>query len=310
VLQEFVWLGGTLVAVLSNSTTAEPRVYYAYSDHLNAPRVIVNAAGDVRWRWISEPFGTTPAESIPNSLENLVVNLRFPGQYFDKESGLSYNYFRDYDGTTGRYVQSDPIGLAGGLNTYSYANGNPLRFSDPYGLWGMDDMYGAVYDWTGGWEPSQELVNGVAGYGDTLSFGATSWVRDRMGTNGQVNKCSKYYTAGELLGVATATVIGGAAGWEAAGTRGAGKEFSHWIPNRMGGPRSNWNGNFVDKVVHALSDPYRYRFMPKAWKAENPMPNMLWQQWTRIPNVYKGAGAGAAAGSAGAAMNGDCTCTQ
>jgi len=78
----------------------------------------------------------------------------------------------------------------------------------------------------------------------------------------------------------------------------------------MGGPRSNWNGNFVDKVVHALSDPYRYRFMPKAWKAENPMPNMLWQQWTRIPNVYKGAGAGAAAGSAGAAMNGDCTCTQ
>jgi len=65
--------------------------HYAYSDHLNASRVIVNAAGDVRWRWISEPFGTTAAETIPNSLENLVVNLRFPGQYFDKESGLSYN---------------------------------------------------------------------------------------------------------------------------------------------------------------------------------------------------------------------------
>ena len=133
VLQEFVWLGGTLLAVLTNSTTAEPRVYYAYSDHLNAPRVIVNAAGDVRWRWISEPFGTTAAESIPNSLENLVVNLRFPGQYFDRESGLSYNYFRDYDGTTGRYAQSDPIGLNGGVNTYAYVGGNPLRYSDPTG---------------------------------------------------------------------------------------------------------------------------------------------------------------------------------
>jgi len=133
VLQEFVWLGGTLIAVLTNSTTAEPRVYYAYSDHLNAARVIVNAVGDVRWRWISEPFGTTAAETIPNSLENLVVNLRFPGQYFDKESGLSYNYFRDYDGTTGRYVQSDPIGLNGGINTYAYVDSNPLAFADPTG---------------------------------------------------------------------------------------------------------------------------------------------------------------------------------
>ncbi|WP_084452998.1 RHS repeat domain-containing protein [Roseateles chitosanitabidus] len=133
-LQEFVWLGGTLMAVLTNSTTAEPRVYYAYSDHLNAPRVIVNAAGDVRWKWFSEPFGTAVPETIPNSLENLVVNLRFPGQYFDKESGLSYNYFRDYDGTTGRYVQSDPIGLNGGINTYAYVNGNPLSSIDPLGL--------------------------------------------------------------------------------------------------------------------------------------------------------------------------------
>jgi len=138
VLQEFVWLGGTLVAVLSNSTTAEPRVYYAYSDHLNAPQVIVNAAGDVRWRWISEPFGTTAAESIPNSLENLVVNLRFSGQYFDKESGLSYNCFRDYDGTTGRYVQSDPIGLEGGINTFSYALNQPTRYTDALGLFAGD----------------------------------------------------------------------------------------------------------------------------------------------------------------------------
>ena len=52
----------------------------------------------------------------------------------DAETGLNYNYFRDYDPTTGRYVQSDPIGLGGGLNTFAYIYGNPLRWSDPYGL--------------------------------------------------------------------------------------------------------------------------------------------------------------------------------
>lgn len=61
-------------------------------------------------------------------------NLRFPGQYYDTESGLHYNYFRDYEPGTGRYVQSDPIGLWGGLNTYNYADQNPLLLMDLYGL--------------------------------------------------------------------------------------------------------------------------------------------------------------------------------
>jgi RHS repeat-associated protein len=61
-------------------------------------------------------------------------NLRYPGQYFDKESGLSYNYFRSYDSRTGRYTQSDPIDLAGGWNKFSYAEGDPLGYTDPDGL--------------------------------------------------------------------------------------------------------------------------------------------------------------------------------
>jgi len=61
--------------------------------------------------------------------------LRFAGQYYDSETGLHYNYFRYYDPTTGRYLTSDPIGLDGGLNTYLYAEGNPLRYIDPLGLW-------------------------------------------------------------------------------------------------------------------------------------------------------------------------------
>ncbi|QDQ28329.1 hypothetical protein FNU76_19330 [Chitinimonas arctica] len=170
-----------------------------------------------------------------------------------------------------------------------------MHYSDPYGLFGIEDI------------PTipQPVVDFSAGFGDTLSFGLTDMARDQLGTNGSVDKCSASYTGGEVSGVLVSTAIGGAAGWRAAGTKGWGKEFSHWIPNRKGGPRSLWNGNYVTKVEHALSDPYRYRFMPRTWKEANPMPNTVIQQWNRIPNVYKGGAAGAAIGVAGAATNSD-----
>ena len=96
-----------------------------------------------------------------------------------------------------------------------------------------------------------------------------------------------------------------ASGLEAAGTKGIGKEFSHWIPNRFGGARSLWNGNYVTTAEHALSDPYRYRFMSREWKAENPLPNQFIQQWERIPNVYKGAAAGGSIGASSIINNRD-----
>jgi len=63
-----------------------------------------------------------------------VFNMRFPGQRYDSASGLNYNYFRDYEATTGRYVESDPIGLMGGISTYGYVSGNALISVDPTGL--------------------------------------------------------------------------------------------------------------------------------------------------------------------------------
>jgi len=121
------------VAVIAGSA-ASPLPLLVYADHLNAPRVLVDKTDAARWRWISEPFGTTQPEQAPAGLSPITVNLRFPGQYYDSESGLSYNYFRDYDSTIGRYVQSDPIGLAGGINTYAYVEGNPLSYADSKGL--------------------------------------------------------------------------------------------------------------------------------------------------------------------------------
>jgi RHS repeat-associated protein len=70
----------------------------------------------------------------PSGLGAFDLPLRLPGQYFDRETNLHYNYLRDFDPSTGRYVESDPIGLVGGLNTYSYVSANPLRFTDRFGL--------------------------------------------------------------------------------------------------------------------------------------------------------------------------------
>jgi RHS repeat-associated protein len=128
--QETVYLGDTPVAVLQGG-----QAYYVYADHLNTPRVITDSANKVVWRWDSDPFGSDAANEDPDGDGvRFAYNLRFPGQYFDQETGLHYNYFRDYDPGTGRYVESDPIALGGGINTYLYSNANPVMRTDARGL--------------------------------------------------------------------------------------------------------------------------------------------------------------------------------
>src|SRR5215831_3727564 len=132
-VSEYVWLGTAPIAVLQGST-ASPTIFYVYADQIDRPWVITNTASQIRWRWDTSPFGELAANENPSGLGAFKFNLRFPGQYLDKETNLFYNTFRDYDPQTGRYVQSDPIGLRGGINPYLYGEGNPLSRNDPLGL--------------------------------------------------------------------------------------------------------------------------------------------------------------------------------
>lgn len=131
--QYYVWLdglplGGVSVNYDAKGALANSTRFYLHSDHLNTPRLATNASQQTVWHWKSDAFG------VGETSGSLTLNLRFPGQYYDVESGLSYNYFRDYDPETGRYVESDPIGLNGGLNTYGYVEGNPISRFDFWGL--------------------------------------------------------------------------------------------------------------------------------------------------------------------------------
>jgi RHS repeat-associated protein len=93
-----------------------------HNDQLGTPRKITQPSDNaLLWRWDPDTFGSASPNQNPAGLGAFTYNLRFPGQYYLAESGLHYNYYRDYDPQTGRYVESDPIGLHGGLNTYAYA---------------------------------------------------------------------------------------------------------------------------------------------------------------------------------------------
>ncbi len=121
-------------AIKAVSTNEAARVFYVHSDHLNTPRTVVNTQGQLRWRWLTEPWGQQPPEDNPSNLGVFTTALRLPGQLYDVESTLHYNTYRDYFPDLGRYLQSDPIGLQGGINTYAYVSGNPVSKIDPLGL--------------------------------------------------------------------------------------------------------------------------------------------------------------------------------
>ncbi len=144
-----------------NTSTSTTALYYIHTNHLDTPQVITDGSKAVVWQADYDPFGK--ATLVTSAIEN---NLRFPGQYFDAETGNHYNYFRDYNPNDGRYMQSDPIGIIPGLaptsstanavidfynqslskndilyrgtnHLYNYVENNPVNRIDPWGLWSV-----------------------------------------------------------------------------------------------------------------------------------------------------------------------------
>ncbi|WP_197491486.1 RHS repeat-associated core domain-containing protein [Methylomonas methanica] len=111
------------------NAAADASIYFAHTDHLGTPTVLTDSGQNIVWQADYEPFGKARITT-----QTVTNNIRFPGQYYDQETGLHYNMQRYYDPAIGRYRQSDPIGLSGGINTYSYVSNNPLNYTDSSGL--------------------------------------------------------------------------------------------------------------------------------------------------------------------------------
>ncbi|KAB7764210.1 hypothetical protein CEK68_13890 [Xanthomonas sp. LMG 12461] len=204
IVQQAIWLDDLPVGVLAKTT-----LRYVQPDNLGTPRAVIDPVRDVAiWRWDlkGEAFGTTAPDQDPDKDGTaFVFDMRFPGQRYDALSGLNQNYFRDYEAGTGRYVQSDPIGLKGGISSYQYSLSNPLLRADASGLstyiiitydWGIGSHAALFIDAKNGadpflYDPSGSYMNmqrGSGGLFEGKENGADlkSYISYQQGTGSQV----------------------------------------------------------------------------------------------------------------------------
>ncbi|TCV96351.1 RHS repeat-associated protein [Luteibacter rhizovicinus] len=211
--RDYIWLDDLPVAVVDTTGTVST-MNYVVADGLGTPRVVTDASGVTQWQWPYQgnPFG----EQRPVSSSGYTFNLRFPGQYYDIESGQSYNLNRNYEASTGRYHQSDPVGMLAGPSTYGYVSGNPFRKIDPLAL---DDTYCRIdASWCGWGKGASAVANGSIGLNET-AVGALLGEQSEFGiaVDSTPNMC--FYT--KLCAMA-ATGVGVAANVSVAGGLGTG----------------------------------------------------------------------------------------
>jgi RHS repeat-associated protein len=205
---EYIWLPTEDGSAILVGMYRGGSFYAVHSDHLGTPRLVTESRGTPVWQWAYSAFGDdAPIDTLMAAAvggrsvlkakkPTVEVNLRFPGQYSDEESGLAYNYIRSYQALHGRYAQADPIGLAGGLNRFTYVNGDPISYADPTGLIPCPMCVGAV-------------VGGAFGGYTAWSTGGNFWAGAAIGAaGGAVGN----FAVGGLAGTVGAGVVGGAIG--------------------------------------------------------------------------------------------------
>ena len=225
--QETVWLEGIPIAVLKKPTATSPiQVYYIHTDHLNTPRAIVNQNNTIVWRWENtHAFGANlPDEDPDGNNQSFEYHPRFPGQYFDKETSLHYNYFRYYEPEIGRYISPDPIGLMGGMNVWGYVGQNPMHLTDSDGL----------------------LPDAIADLG-FIAFDLASYAYNK------IRGCDTSEDVASLTANTLGLLIPGATGL-GLGIRGV----STTMKNIHGVPIETFSGSIKRRVLRHDTDAYRF----------------------------------------------------
>ncbi len=210
---DYIYLGGLPIGTFDPSGSG--KLYFVHTDRMGTPMAATNSAQSVVWATTYQPLGQT--QTVVGSITQ---NLRLPGQYFDGETGFYHNGYRDYMPQLGHYLESDPIGLAGGYATFRFANHNPLAFTDRFGLStgspnpgpgtntsgsGVNPSAGKFYEcWIESKAPyGGDLVGAwftLEGYGVITSFGPWKGQKPAACTGGKIVPLTVLATGSSLTG--------------------------------------------------------------------------------------------------------------
>jgi len=200
---------GSLVGILAQTVvanTSSPKVYNYLNNYLGTPQIMTDENGVVVWEATYKPFG----EADVNPYSNIVNNFRLPGQYLDQETGLHYNYFRDYHPGVGRYIEADPIGLRGGINMYAYCMNDPVNLVDPSGQFIINIVGAAIGGASGfvsGFVAGAQAGNIWAGIAGGVAGGIVGGIVGGVGG----------YVFSPKVGAIVGSIVGGVIGGASAG---------------------------------------------------------------------------------------------
>lgn len=221
---DYIYVNGRLLG-LEGNTGGSTGLYYVITDRLGTARTATDSSGASVWGYYYYPYG------VQNGVGGTIVqNLRFPGQYADQPldfPGFYYNINRDYYTSWGRYIQPDPIGLAGGLNPYAYAKNNPLTFTDALGLvnWNLFDPQSSAYRTETHYNPPDAFS--IAGHGSRSGINIGDGIRTLAGEEFIDELARQGYVGGSGQTIVLHSCRTGA---------GGDKSFAQWLANRVDAP--------------------------------------------------------------------------